>query len=142
MTREGYPSGYVGQHTLFERRVMQSQPMSREWRRHPGMLVIMPEVDEKALHRELDGLPLPSRKLATRALRHLQVLPEEFGRLEMFQSVTHLMHDIADRYSDSPRGAEAAIFAEHFRNQQIFFSRALTKSEEDEVLFDRRRLEK
>ena len=133
MNRVGYPEGYIGQHTLFERRVMQSQPEAKAWRNHLGMTVIMPESDEKALHRELPGLPLPSKKLARRALKHLQSLPEEYGRLNMFKSVTYLMHDIADRRFDSPIGLEAAVFAEHFQNQQIFFGSALTQAEEFEI---------
>jgi hypothetical protein len=135
MTRNGYPEGYIGQHTLFDRRVMQQEPKSKKWREHPGMLIIMPESDEKALHRELPGLPLPSKKLAMRALQHLHSLPPDFGRLEMFRSVTHLMHDLADRHPQSQVGAEAATFAEHFQNQQIFFGRALRKDEEEEILY-------
>lgn len=133
MTRSGYPEGYIGQHTLYERQVMEARKTAKRWRNHPGMLIMMPESDERALHRELDGLPLPSFHLANRALKHLNLLPPDtFGRLEMFNSVTNLMHDIATRYSDNEHGLEAAIFAEHFENQRTFFGRALTKAEEDE----------
>jgi len=59
MTRSGYPEGYIRQHTLFERGKM-TTPEAKQWRLHSGMQIIMPESDEKALHRELNGLPLPS----------------------------------------------------------------------------------
>ncbi|GEM_PF-1864079 len=134
MTRKGYPEGIIGQHTLFEARTMNERRYSKMWRRHPGMLVMMPEEDEKWLHREMSGLPRPSKFLALRALDHLAALPHDLGRLEMFNSVTNLMHDIADRWPHTTIGTEAEIFGTHFQNQKTFFRRALTKQEEDEIL--------
>jgi len=128
--------GYAFQHTLFERETMLPQPEARAWHYHPGMAVIMPEVDKKALHRELPGLPLPSKLLARRALLHLDSLPPDYGRIDMFYSVTHLMHDIADRQPDSWRGAEAAIFAQHFENQKAFLGGALNKQQENDLNID------
>jgi hypothetical protein len=134
MTRKGYPEGIIGQHTLYEARVMNERKYSKLWRAHPGMLVMMPEEDEKWLHRELPGLPRPSMLLAFRALDHLTRLPDHLGRLEKFTSVTNFMHDLADRWPHTPIGEEARVFGEHFQDQKTFFRRALTKKEEDEVL--------
>ena len=128
--------GYVFQHTLFERETMLPQSDARAWHNHPGMVVIMPDVDKKALHRELPGLPLPSKLLARRALLHLESLPVDYGRIDMFHSVTNLMHDIADRQPDSWRGAEAAIFAQHFEDQKAFFGGALNKQQENDLDVD------
>ncbi len=127
------PEGYIRQHTLFERTTFNEMPLAKRWRSNPSMILIMPEVDEKALHREMEGLPLPSRHLAQRALSHLMRLPNELGRMQRFCSVKALLWDIADRYDSSEASHEALVFATHLETQSDFYSRVLTAEEEREL---------
>lgn len=119
------PKGYIRHHTLFNRAHFDTQLHSQVWRRHPGMIIPMPQIDEAILHKQLDGLPLPSEVLAKKALAHLDRLPKDYARVRQFLSVTALMYDIADRYPGTERSDEALLFADHFATQKIFMHNAL-----------------
>lgn len=127
------PEGYIHQHTLFEKKTFNSQAISKRWRQNPAMILIMPKLDEEALHAELTGLPRPSRDLAKMALFHLSLLPPEFGRKQRFESVTDLLWDASGRYAHTPIGQEAELFAGHLQAQLAFYDRVLSAEEEREL---------
>lgn len=127
------PEGYIYQHTLFERQTFNKCLPSKRWRQNPAMILPMPMEDEQALHRYLEGLPLPSNALAQCALKHLYALPPIYGRMERFIGVQGLMRQIARTHRRDSRGREARIFAEHFEAQRDFYSNVLTADEERQL---------
>lgn len=134
------PEGYIHQHTLWTRRTFNQQQYSRQWREHPGMILLMPEKEEKQLHLAFEkierfkpyqsGLPLPSRDLARLALNYLNGMDLEIGRKRRFERLASYMRDIANSTNGKTQAAEAKLFADHFAIQLDFYDNVLTAKEE------------
>lgn len=118
-------SGYDFHHTLFEKRLYNSEPLAQQWRQHPAMILPIGLDDHRYLHREIPSLPLPSDRLARLALDHLSQVSKNTAH-DAFSSVTNLLWDKADRLPEgSSLGREALLFAMNFDEQSIFFKQNL-----------------
>jgi hypothetical protein len=120
------PQGYNVHHTLFTRRVHDSQIHSRKWRRHHGMIIPMNMRSHIELHNTVSPLPLPSKDLARCALDHLDTLPLGTPRVESFDSVRQRMWELSRARS---LGEEALHFAKNFDLQAAFFDDTLEAEE-------------
>jgi hypothetical protein len=115
------PNGYDFHHTLFERKLYNSEPLAQQWRQHPAMILPIGIDDHRSLHREVLALPLPSNRLARLALDHLSQVSKSTAH-DAFSSVANLFWDKAERLSEgSSLGKEALLFAMNFDEQGKFF---------------------
>lgn len=113
-----FPQSHNIHHTLFTRRVHESQLHSRKWRRHHGMIIPIHLRSHVELHNTVPPLPLPSQDLARCALDYLGTLPLGTPRVESFNSVRQHLWELSRARS---LGEEALHFAQNFDLQAAFF---------------------
>lgn len=115
------PSGYDFHHTLFEKKLYNSEPLAKQWRQHPAMILPIGIDDHQDLHREIPSLLLPSDRLARLALDHLSQISKSTAH-DAFNDLANLFWDKAERLPEgSSLGKEALLFAMNFDEQANFF---------------------
>lgn len=119
------PKGYNRHHTCFERRAWLADPVGRLVMQSPGMIVVMPIVDQNRLHALVPPPRVPSEALGDLMLGVLddcKTLP----RFDQFVEVKQTLWRVAEggfRVSD-----EAFELVMNFEDQTQFLEDALKQT--------------